>query len=607
MSNFVVNIKLNVVFVKNVSKIYFKKISPYSTIVIGKLTYYYFFLEESVMKTIRTKLMLGFLSILLLLILIGTGSYLGISKINEEAEELIKEDIELLAATDRLSFNIAQRIATARGYLLFDSTDYKELFLDYTEQSKAIQDHVLNLTSDKELQTLVAKSTEWRTMVVEKVFVEYETGDKELAKEIMSKDVQEKAREIMSGFELYSEELKKEMKTDGERIAQQANFIKVLVITISIVAVLIGIFIAIFTANLIVNPIKIVVEKLQLIANGDLTGEKLKTKSKDELGILVNSLNDMTLQLRDLIDRIVRSSQQVAAASEELTASAEQSTKASELISEATQQAATGSEAQLKSVQEAASSIEQMSAGIQQASASSTEVSRIFENASRVSEVGMSTVEEVVTQMNDINSTVQELSAIINNLGLRSQEIGQIVGLITDISAQTNLLALNAAIEAARAGEHGKGFAVVADEVRKLAEQSSKSANQISDLITDIQKETGIAVKSMENGTEKVKNGLEKTYQVQESFKGIEGAVSSVTGNIQEISATMEQMAVGSQQIVHAIEVVKNAAEESAAVNENNSSATQEQLATMEEIAASANSLAQLAEELQDIITKFKL
>jgi methyl-accepting chemotaxis protein len=367
-----------------------------------------------------------------------------------------------------------------------------------------------------------------------------------------------------------------------------------------------GIIVA-FIVSRTTRPIVLLTKASQQISSGDLRLGEIKIKTKDELAFLGNSFNLMVKNLRNIILQVSTNAEQIAAASEELTASAEQSAKASELISISTQIGANDSEEQLKSVQEAASSIEQMSASIQQTSASSMEVTKISNNASNASKLGVSTVHAVVKQMDEISETVQDISTIINTLGTRSEEIGQIVSIISGISAQTNLLALNAAIEAARAGEHGKGFAVVADEVRKLAEQSAVSAHQISDLITEIQKETTYAVQSMSNGTKKVNEGINRSHNVSESFKEIEKVITFITGNTQEVSATMEELAAVSQQIVHSIEVVKKAAERGVEVNENNSSATQEQLATMEEITASATSLSLLAEELQNSVGIFKI
>lgn len=177
----------------------------------------------------------------------------------------------------------------------------------------------------------------------------------------------------------------------------------------------------------------------------------------------------------------------------------------------------------------------------------------------------------------------------------------------TDIASQTNLLALNAAIESARAGEHGKGFAVVADEVRKLAEQSAQSAQRIAEMISYIQKETQIAVQSMEQTTNEVTSGIQVVNKAGESFAQIRMSVDNVSEQLQEVSAAAQQITVGVNRVLQSEDRLAEIVEQAASSTHNIASATEEQLASMEELAASADSLASLAENLQEQIDFFKV
>lgn len=224
-----------------------------------------------------------------------------------------------------------------------------------------------------------------------------------------------------------------------------------------------------------------------------------------------------------------------------------------------------------------------------------------------VTKKGYEQTVQVVNQMNTINGSVEETSAIIKSLGKQSAEIGNIIEMITKITEQTNLLALNAAIEAARAGEHGKGFAVVADEVRKPANESKKSSEQIDQMIRSIQHGIDQAEESILTSTEKVAEGLISTDKVNRSFKQIEVSIANVSDEVQKAAASIARIHTSSNHIVQVMDTVKEVAERAAYFSRESSSATQEQTAASEEISASAGSLAQLAAQLQQTLTKFKV
>ena len=206
-----------------------------------------------------------------------------------------------------------------------------------------------------------------------------------------------------------------------------------------------------------------------------------------------------------------------------------------------------------------------------------------------------------------INHTTSETNAVIKDLDSKSAEIGKIIEVITGIADQTNLLALNAAIEAARAGEHGKGFAVVADEVRKLAELSRQSASQISGLIEVIQKETHQVVEMMNKGTVEISEGTQLVEETGRTFDQILKSIENVSSEIQEVSAISEEMSASVQQVNASIEEVTKIARDSVSSTAEIASATEEQLASMEEVASSSASLANLAENLREMVGKFKI
>ncbi|MFZ3587687.1 methyl-accepting chemotaxis protein [Bacillus sp. DJP31] len=308
-----------------------------------------------------------------------------------------------------------------------------------------------------------------------------------------------------------------------------------------------------------------------------------------------------------LIGEVSDSTMQVTASSEELTASAEQSTGAAEQISGLAQTAAAGAEQQQISSVEVLASMKELSVGLNQIAQNGNDMNELTSAANTSIKNGSKAVLQVVEQMNDIHGSVEETSAIISRLGGLSTEISNILALITAISEQTNLLALNAAIEAARAGEHGKGFAVVADEVRKLAEGSRQSAVQIASMISEIQNETNKAIESMQIGQAKVSEGIQFSQNVSESFVVIEQTNDGVKEKVLDVSLAIEQMTGVSDRVLTSVLEVSELARNGAEFSQSSSAANQEQLATMEEISASAQSLAHLAEGLQLQVNKFKL
>lgn len=209
--------------------------------------------------------------------------------------------------------------------------------------------------------------------------------------------------------------------------------------------------------------------------------------------------------------------------------------------------------------------------------------------------------------MKKVNEQTESISTTIQQLETRSKEIGTIVSIISNISDQTNLLSLNAAIEAARAGEEGKGFSVVAEEVRKLAVQSSESANQIGVLIGEIQRDIEKSANSIKEGTETVKEGLVSANQAGVEFKDILTSIKEVSSQIQEVSASIKQMNSGIETVSGAINDSLIVSEEAADFSNTVAASIEEQTATMEEIAATSIVLSEMAEQLHRLTKKFVL
>lgn len=396
-------------------------------------------------------------------------------------------------------------------------------------------------------------------------------------------------------------------KTPTEIVLSATDHIKHLSLLIVGISLIIIVILAIVVANSISKPLRKVTHHLQRVSEGDLTSEKLEVKSKDEIGQLTSDINKMSLSLRNLIQEVTFSSEQVASHAEQLTASAEESKTSTEYITASIQEIANGAENQSEKVAESEKALENMAEGISQIAISSSSISETSLQTIAKAQTGGDSVKKTVKQMKSIQSSVYSSNEIIKSLEERSKQIGRIVEVITGIADQTNLLALNAAIEAARAGEHGKGFAVVADEVRKLAEESRKSSDQIGQLIAVIQEEMVNSLEGMSKVTKDVNDGLVLADTTQDNFNDIIESTKLVSEQIDQMSATAQEISVVTAQAAVSFLKISEITKDTTASTQEVASSAEEQLGSMDEIATASESLSQMAINLREIISKFKL
>ncbi|WP_394189658.1 methyl-accepting chemotaxis protein [Paenisporosarcina quisquiliarum] len=372
-------------------------------------------------------------------------------------------------------------------------------------------------------------------------------------------------------------------------------------------AILATVAIAAFLTRLIRKPIGLLMDRFKAMSNGDLTVDQIQIKNRDEFGDLAGHFNTMLMTLQKLVKDLQASISTVAISAEQVSMSASETSRATEQITESMADVSEGADVQAESVRHVRESIGEMSTGMEQASVAIQDVSDKAVSTTELTTTGLHVMEETRQKMNEIRLVSEKTADVVSGLSVKSEEIGQIVGLITAIAEQTNLLALNAAIEAARAGDHGRGFAVVADEVRKLAEQSANAAKDINSRIGSIQHEVKEAIVSMQGSTKEVALGIGLAEKSSESYDEIAKMIGEVSAQTEEITAIFQQMNASAHQMEGRVREVESLSTEASERAQTVAAAAEEQNASMEEITSSADVLNGLSGELKQLVQQFKI
>ncbi len=343
-------------------------------------------------------------------------------------------------------------------------------------------------------------------------------------------------------------------------------------------AIILPLVISLGMRALILAPIHKTVAVIEQVAQGDLT-QRIDIISHDEIGAMAEHFNAFAEKLHGAIAKVARSSNEVSSAAGTLD--------------RATEHMATGVEEAAMQVNSVAAASEQMSKTSSEIAQNCVTAARSSEQATSSASDGEAIIRETIHVMDRINNRVKESADVIKNLGTHSNQIGEIVGLINEVADQTNLLALNAAIEAARAGEHGRGFAVVADEVRKLAERTSDATKEIRDTIQAMQAETKKAVTSMEEGVGEVETGTSEAAKSGEALKEILTQINKVTLEINQIAVASEEETATTNEIASSIQQISQVMQETAK--------------RIQENAEASSQLADLSRGLQEMVGQFRI
>ncbi len=397
------------------------------------------------------------------------------------------------------------------------------------------------------------------------------------------------------------------------KIDQDASAVKSLndkillyVIAIGLITVVIVSVIAFFLSSGFTKPIQQVTSVMDRLANGFLNNEVKGEEREDELGQLSKSASATQANLREMIEKIARLSGVVKEQSAKVKQASREIDEGSGQTASTMQELASGSEQQAQASTSLSEQMADFSSKINRATDNGVLIQKSSNEVSESTKYGNQLMENSVTQMNSIYDLVKDSVQKVESLDKQSDEISRLVNAIEEIAEQTNLLALNAAIEAARAGEHGKGFAVVADEVRKLAEQVSASISDITGIVESVQSGSKSVAESLKAGYKQVDEGTQVMEITGSEFKKISQSVEQMVANIENITGDLEEINENSHGINSSIENIASVSEESAAGIEQTTASVVQVSSLIGDISTNADSLAQLSEELEEMVKQFK-
>ncbi|CAH1205439.1 hypothetical protein PAECIP111892_02691 [Paenibacillus auburnensis] len=558
--------------------------------------------------TIRKKLYGGFGLILILLLVVAFTSYSYLSRVNESYTKLIKNKAFSVQLIKDLRIAVEQERASINSFLVDgDETNIQsfELAKEHFHTSHEQLISVLADRNDKQILAGLDLLQEQYSSTALQII------DSKLRNNSDYLEIIQTQGPVLNKFSSTAERFVKlqedELAVESTSTFADVSDIKKLVLALTVATLILGALASYFISSAISNPIRKLQKMAIQIAGGDLRNTLVEIKNKDEIGQLAEAFNNMGNHLRELIQEVGTNAEQVAASSEELTASAEQTGQATEHVASITEKLAEGAQTQVNSIEASVALVHKMDGEAAQIADLSIHVKESVDEASELASKGILAVESAVHQMSAVSKNVGEVSAVVSALAESSREIGEIIAIITDIANQTNLLSLNAAIEAARAGEHGRGFAVVASEVRKLAEKTAESGKRVSEVIHSIQSETSRTIAMVSQGEKEVEVGIHAVQTAGQSFAEIEGSIQNINEQISGVSDASQQMSHETHELVVAFEQINRITLASSEGTYDVSASAQEQLASVEEIAAASRLLSELAQELQESISKFSV
>jgi len=535
--------------------------------------------------SIKLRLFAGFGVVLFLAGMLAVIAVYSIYAINGDIGVIVNDRWPKTVLANEMIDNINVVARALRNAIILDDSQMVQKELDrIPEASKVLADNIDKL--DKAIKSDKGKQLLNDLKGKQAVYQDDLAKPMQLIKEGKKKEaglyLVNTLRKTQSAYLAASADLIKYqgrlMEESGKNAESRAKQTVIIIIVLGSVATVLSIGASLFIIRSITIPLAEGVDVATRLAAGDLTAS-VTIRNNDEIGTLMTAMDNMVKSLRELIGKIKYAAENMASGSEQLSASAEEISR--------------GMDGQASRSSQIATATEEMSQTVIDVARNASDIAQISTQAFDQAKNGEAVVKRSVDEVQAVSSTVAESSLVMQRLGDSSKQIGDIVGVINDIADQTNLLALNAAIEAARAGEQGRGFAVVADEVRKLAERTTQATSQINSMISSIQSEVEHAGVSMNNATARVESGVAFSRKAGDSLGDIVGSVNNLQSMVQQIASATEEMSTVSETISSDIQGIAEGSREISAGSG--------------QIAQASSDLARLATELQSVVRQFKV
>ncbi|WP_208560398.1 methyl-accepting chemotaxis protein [Marinilactibacillus kalidii] len=551
-------------------------------------------------KSIQSKILFGFGLVVILVIGLIIESSIMSMKTNNESNHLIEKDVPLMIADERVGFSIARRSTNVRAYLMTGRENYIDMFIESSEAVTPYMDTLVELSDSETISNLSEKHEVWTEAMLNDVLYVYQNGDEEQALANLD-SMSATTTEMLDGFAAAAREREQLIDEAGQNIVNISNQSFIINIIIAVVVIILAILVAFLTARSISIPINKVMQKVGEITSGNLTGAPLSIDSRDETGKLAAAANGMQEKLKEILSNISEVSYLLTYNSKELSETSSEVMSGTDQVAMTMQELSEGSENQANTASKLASIMEAFAEKVASTNENGQNISRLSGRVIEETANGSTMMASSEAQMQKIHEIVSQSVAKVDQLDNQTQEISKLVEIIQNVANQTNLLALNAAIEAARAGEHGKGFAVVADEVRKLAEQVEVSVNEITGFVQAIQQDSKAVSESLKAGYDEVESGTSQIKSTAHSFDQISKSLSDVANSVIIVNSNLTEIKHHTDEMNASIEEVASVSEESAAGVEETSAATQQINSSMEEIAGDGGKVSQLVELAQNM------